>query len=54
MAAKVLGASVAHIETIDSPYYGTLVRVSAYTNADASDVRREHLVALRGPNERLQ
>lgn len=53
-AAGLLGASIAHIETADLPYYGALCRAAAFFNAKDLTARRVHEEALQKHRDYLQ
>ncbi|MEM5384014.1 AAA family ATPase [Paraburkholderia phymatum] len=53
-ATGLLGASLAHIETADLPYYGALCRAAAFFSATEEGAREVHLRALRNHHDYLQ
>jgi predicted ATPase/signal transduction histidine kinase len=53
-ATGLLGASLAHIETADLPYYGALCRAAAFFRATEEGAREAHLGALRDHHNYLQ
>jgi predicted ATPase/signal transduction histidine kinase len=53
-AKGLLGASLAHIETADLPYYGALCRAAAFFGATNEGAREAHLGALQDHHNHLQ
>jgi predicted ATPase/signal transduction histidine kinase len=53
-ATGLLGASLAHIETADLPFYGALCRAVAFFRATEEGAREAHLRALRDHQNYLQ